>query len=174
MGGWRGRRFDGGRASTRRRAFAISGLAALALGATGCGVEEHANDPRPQAPTRVSVTLNQDGVTVEPSRIAIGPNPNEQIPQNRNTDQPAVRSDAPLIVAFVASNLTDRDSRLELRGVGREATSKPWVGHGAVSMQASLPTGTYVLTAAGVPGAKPARLTVGPYRYSSENDLLLP
>jgi hypothetical protein len=48
------------------------------------------------------------------------------------------------------------------------------VSHGNVSMQASLPTGTYVLTAAGVPDAKPARLTVGPYRYSSKNDLLLP
>ena len=113
-------------------------------------------------------------VTVEPSRVGFGPEPDQQIPQNRNASQPQVRSNEPLIVAFVASNLTDRDSRLEVRGAGREATSKAWVEHGNVTMQATLPAGTYLLRAAGVPAAEPARFTVGPYRYSSENELLLP
>ncbi len=146
----------------------------LALAAAGCGVEEHANEPRPQPSTRVSVTLNSEGVTVEPSRVGIGPEPTQQIPQNRHAEQPQIRSDAPLSVTFVATNLTAVDSRLEVRGAGREATSRPWVGHGNVSMQAALPAGTYLLTAADVPGARPARFTVGPFRTSSQNDLLLP
>lgn len=163
----------GGRRGRRARA-AVVGLAALSLLLAGCGVEERVNDPRPQPPTRVSVTLNSDGVTVEPSRVGIGPEPDQQLPQNRNVEQPQRDTDDPLVVAFVATNLTDSDARLELRGMGVERTSKLWVAHGNVSMQAALPTGRYVLTAPGIPGAKPARLTVGPYRYSSENDLLLP
>ena len=146
----------------------------LALAAAGCGVEETANEARPQPPTRVSVVLNEGAVMVQPGRIAIGPEPNQQIPQNRNVDQPEVRSDAPLNVAFVATNLTDFDSRLEVRGEGREAISKIWVANGSVSLLANLPTGSYELTAADVPGAKPGRLVVGPYRTSSEDDVLFP
>jgi hypothetical protein len=41
-------------------------------------------------------------------------------------------------------------------------------------MQTSLRPGTYTISAAGFPGTKPARLTVGSYRASSENDVLLP
>jgi hypothetical protein len=149
-------------------------LGALALGAAGCGVEEHANEPRPQPPTRVSVAISEDAVTVQPSRIAIGPEPSQQIPQNRNAGQPAVDSDAPLDVVLVAANLTDSNSFLEIRGRGREARSKPLVANGNISMLTALPTGIYAVRAAGIPGARPGRLVVGPFRTSSENDILLP
>jgi hypothetical protein len=161
--------------SRRGRRTLVCALGALAaLTAAGCGVDEHANEPRPQPSTRVSVTVGEDEVRVNPGRIAVGPERSQQIPPNVDTEQPQVRSNAPVEVILVASNLTDADSRLEVRGAGASKTSKPLVPHGAVTLQAQLTTGVYSVRAAGVPGAKPGRLVVGPYRTSSENDLLLP
>lgn len=166
MGRWRGRRAP---------ACAFGTLAvAAALTASGCGAEEHANEPRPQPPTRVSVTVGDDAITVQPGRIAIGPEPAQQIPQNVDAGQPQVDSDAPLDIVIVAANLTDTDSKLEVRGRGTEATSQLLAANAAVTMQAQLATGVYTVTAADIPGAKPGRLAVGPYRTSSENDVLLP
>jgi hypothetical protein len=142
--------------------------------AAGCGSESHVNNPRPQPPTRVSVTVTEDAITLQPRRIAIGPEPTQQIPQNQHAGQPSVRSKEPLNVAFVTANLTKFDSKLEVRGPRAQATSLPLVAHGAVTLLAGLPTGVYTLTAADIPGAAPVRLTVGPYRSSSENDVLLP
>lgn len=151
----------------------VCALSAPALLAAGCGVQEHANEARPQPPTRVSVVVNEDQVTVQPPRIAFGPEPQQQIPQNQHTSQPQVRSNAPLSVTFVAANLTEHESRLEVRGQ-RNLSSKRLVASGNISLQAGLPTGVYTVSAADVPSAKPAKLVVGPYRSSSENDVLLP
>jgi hypothetical protein len=91
-----------------------------------------------------------------------------------HASQPPVRSKAPLNVVFVAANLTDVDSRLEVRGQGRDFTSKPLYRNSNITLQTILPTGVYEVSAADIPGAKPAKLVVGPYRTSSENDVLLP
>lgn len=149
-------------------------LGALALLGAGCGASEHANDPRPQAPTRVSVAIGDGAITVQPPRIAIGPEPTQQIPQNQHAKQPAVHTDGPLNVVFVAANLTDVDSRLEVRGNGKDLSSEPLYANAGVTLQAILPTGVYRVGAADIPGAKPAKLVVGPYRTSSQNDVLLP
>jgi hypothetical protein len=173
MGGWRGRRpFAAPRFAPA--ALSLCVLAALAVAGTGCGPEEHVNDPRPQPPTRVSVAISEGSTTVQPPRIAIGPEPTQQIPQNQHAGQPPVRSKVPLDVVFVAANLTDVDSHLEIRGNGKDFTSEPLFANASVTLQATLPTGTYRVRAAGIPGAKSATLVVGPYRSSSENDLLLP
>lgn len=152
----------------------VSLLAAIALLVSGCGAEERVNDPRPQPPTRVSVVINDDEVIVQPRRIAIGPEPTQQIPQNVHAGQPEIDSDAPLQVVLVAANLTDFDSRLELRGDSVDRASENLVANGNISMQTMLPTGVYSVRAADIPGAEPGKLVVGPYRTSSENDLLLP
>jgi hypothetical protein len=152
----------------------VCALAAVALIGAGCGASEHVNDPRPQPPTRVSVAIADGAVTVQPPRIAIGPEPTQQIPQNQHAGQPPLRSDAPLNVVFVAANLTSVDSRLEVRGHGKSLSSRPLFANANVTLQAILPTGVYRVSAAGIPGAKPAELRVGPYRSSSKNDLLLP
>jgi len=149
-------------------------VGAFALAAGGCGAEEHVNEPRPQPPTRVSVTVADGAITVEPARIAIGPEPTQQLPQNQHAGQPPVRSNAPLDVVLVAANLTDVDSHLELRGKGKDLASEPLVANGAVTLQTSLPTGSYRISAADVPGAKTGTLVVGPVRTSSKNDVLLP
>jgi hypothetical protein len=148
-------------------------LVALALLSAGCGAQEHANEPRPQPPTRVSVTVTPRAITVQPPRIAVGPEPKQQIPQNQHVSQPQVRSKAPVDVVFVAANLTDFDSKLEVRGP-KDFKSGALVANGNGSLLAALPTGVYKVSAADIPSAKPVSFTVGPYRDSSQNDLLLP
>jgi hypothetical protein len=148
-------------------------VAALGLLAAGCGSESHPNEHRPQPPTRVSVTVTPKAITVQPPRIAIGPEPSQQIPQNQHASQPQVRSKAPVNVVFVTANLTDFNSKLEVRGP-KNAKSGALVANGNNSLLAALPTGVYEVSAADIPSAKPVRFTVGPYRSSSENDLLLP
>jgi hypothetical protein len=160
--------------SGRGRAFAAGCVvAALGLVAAGCGAEEHPNEHRPQPPTRISVTVTPKAITVQPPRIAFGPEPSQQIPQNQHAGQPQVKSTAPVDVVFVSANLTDFDSKLEVRGP-KDVKSDNLVANGNNSLLASLPTGVYEVSAADIPGAKPVRFSVGPYRSSSENDLLLP
>lgn len=160
--------------SGRGRAFA-AGCVVVALGAlaAGCGSEEHPNEHRPQPPTRVSVTVTSKAITVQPPRIAVGPEPSQQIPQNQHASQPQVRSKAPVDVVFVTANLTNFNSKLEVRGP-KNAKSGALVANGNNSLLAELPTGVYEVSAADIPSAKPVRFTVGPYRSSSENDLLQP
>jgi hypothetical protein len=64
--------------------------------------------------------------------------------------------------------------RLELRGGGKEFSSEPLYANSNVTLPTILPTGVYMVSAADIPGAKPTKLVVGPFRSSSENDLLLP
>jgi hypothetical protein len=158
----------------RLKATLACALGALALLSAGCGATERTTEARPQPPTRVSVTVSEDAVAVQPKRIAFGPEPTQQIPQNQHARQPPVRSKAPLDVVLVAANLTRTGSHLEVRGEGKSATSRPLVPSGNVTLQTVLPAGVYRVSAAGIPGAKPAMLAVGPYRSSSENDVLLP
>ncbi len=165
-----------GRGRGRRRRPAVAAccaLGALALASAGCGAEEHPNEPRPQPPTRVSVTVTPRSITVQPPRVAFGPDPTQQIPQNQHAGQPRVHTKAPLDVVFVAANFTPAESKLIVHGP-ESATSKRLVSNGNVSLLAALPTGAYTVSAAGVPGAKAARFVVGPYRSSSQNDVLLP
>lgn len=156
-----------------RRAAIACVAGALALTALGCGAEERTNDPRPQVASRVSVTISDSGIRVQPGGIAFGPDKYQQIPQNQNETQPPIRTDAPQTLIFVVTNQTDSDSRLEIRGP-EDVSSGPMVANSPGNFQTSLPTGVYTVSAADVPGAGSARFAVGPYRASSENDVLLP
>jgi hypothetical protein len=150
---------------------------AVALGAlaflVGCGAVERTNDPRPSPAVRVSVTVSPSAVTVQPQVIGIGPDRTQQTPQNVHSPQPPIRTHAPLTVAFVSANLTDISTRLEIRGP-KDAVSGPLVANGNGTLQVDLPTGVYTVTAADMPRAKPGRLAIGPFRASSQNDVLLP
>jgi hypothetical protein len=145
----------------------------LALSALGCGAEEHANVPRPSPPVRVNVAIHSGSITVTPSKVALGPEKSKLIEQNEDQPQPAIDTDKPLTVVFVSANLTPTDTKLEIRGP-KSATSGPLVANGNGSYQTALPTGRYTVAAADIPGAEPARFLVGPYRASSQNDVLLP
>jgi hypothetical protein len=157
----------------RARAAAAGAFAALALIVAGCGAQSHPNEQRPQVALRVSVTITPKAVTVLPTRIGFGPDRTQQIPQNQNHAQPPIKTKAPLTTVIVTANQTTTDSHLELRGP-RDASSGPILANSPGTMQTALPTGTYTIAAADIPGARPGKLTVGPYRASSQNDVLLP
>lgn len=147
----------------------LIGAAVLA----GCGAEQYANEQRPQVSTRVSVTIGPNGVIVDPGRVAFGPEKFQQIPQNQNHPQPPIKTKAPLDVTFVAANQTTRDSQLVIRGA-TNATSEPVLANSPGTFQVDLPTGIYTVSARGIPGGRSDRLAVGPFRASSQNDVLLP
>lgn len=148
-------------------------IGALALAAAGCGASSHPNEPRPQAPTRVSVTIAPGAISVLPGRIGVGPDRSQQIPQNQNHKQPPIHTNAPLTVVFVTSNQTRADSKLEIHGP-KDASSGTVYANSPGTFQVNLPAGDYTIAAAEAPGATPGKLVVGNYRASSENDVLLP
>lgn len=157
----------------RARAVACA-FGLLALVAAGCGAESHPNDQRPQVATRVSVTITPKAVTVQPLSVGNGPARTQQVPQNQNHAQPGIRDDdTPLTVAIVVANQTRSDSRLEIRGPVDDR-SGPILAGSPGTLQTDLPAGTYTIAAADIPGARPGKLVIGPYRASSQNDVLLP
>jgi hypothetical protein len=158
----------------RARAAVAGLIGVLALAASGCGAQTHPNDPRPQVALRVSVTITPNAVTVQPAAVGVGPAQTQQIPQNENHGQPAIRNDdRPLTVSIVTANQTRSGTKLEIRGP-RDVSSVPIPAGSPATLQTDLSTGTYVFAAAGIPGARPGKLVVGPYRASSQNDVLLP
>ena len=157
-----------------RAKVAVAGvIGALTLAVAGCGAESHPNEPRPQVSIHVAVTITPKAVTVQPGSIGVGPTRTQQIPQNQNHAQPSIRTDAPLNTVLVVANQTAVDSHLEIRGP-KDASSGPIYARSPGTLQTELPTGTYVIVAAGIPSARPGKLVVGPYRASSKNDVLLP
>ena len=157
----------------RAKAAVVAAIGALALAATGCGAQSHTNDPRPQVALQVSVTINPGQVLVQPRAIAVNGARTQQIPQNQNHAQPLIRTNGAATVKIIASNQTDSEARLEISGPS-SATSGPIPGRSPGTLQTDLKTGTYTVAVQGVPGARPGKLVIGPYRASSENDVLLP
>jgi len=158
----------------RARAVAIACLtgAALLL-AAGCGESRQANEQRPNVSTRVSVTINRGEVLVQPTKIGIEAEKFQEIPQNQEHPEPPIKTKAPLDVVFVAANQTPTDTKLRIRGP-KEAESETVFARSPGTFQVSLPAGSYTVAVAGMPEARPAHLTVGRYRASSQNDVLLP
>ena len=149
-------------------------LAVLAVLAAGCGAESHPNDQRPEPPLRVSVTITPKAVTVQPATVGAGPARTQQIPQNQNHQQPEIKGDrGPLTVSVVIANQTRSGSRLEIRGP-RDVSSVAIPPGSPATLQTDLPTGTYAFGAANLATARPGKLVVGPFRASSQNDVLLP
>jgi hypothetical protein len=156
-----------------RGAGIVALIATMALLAGGCGESRHPNEQRPQVSTRVSVTINPGEVVVQPVKVAFGPERTQEIPQNQNHPEPPIRTKAPLSVTLVAANQTTKDTQLKIRGA-KEAESPTVFAHSPGTYQVDLPTGSYTISAVGMPGARPAHLTIGAYRASSQNDVLLP
>jgi hypothetical protein len=156
----------------RAKAAVAGVVGVLALAVAGCGAESHPNDPRPQVAIHVAITITPRALTVEPTKIGVGPARTQQIPQNQNHPQPPIDSKGPLTVTLVAANQTGTNSHLVIRGP-KDASSGPILAHSPGTFQTALPTGAYVIAAAGI-DARPAKLIVGPFRASSKNDVLLP
>lgn len=160
----------------RARAAGVGALVlvACALAVAGCGASSHPNEQRPALSTRISVVIQPDQVIVQPGRIGEGPEESQQIPQNEGQPQPRIRGDErPMAVTIVAANQTGEDARLVIRGA-REWKPGPVFARSPATFQTALPTGDYTVVAADVDGARPGHFTVGPYRASSQDDLLTP
>ncbi len=151
----------------------LAGLAGVAVLVVGCGESRHANEQRPQVSTRVSVTINRKEVIVQPTKIAFGPERNQQIPQNQDHPQPPIKTRKPLDVTLVVANQTPTETPLRIRGE-KEAESGTIYARSPGTFGVELPAGSYTIAAANMPEARPAHLTVGSYRASSQNDVLLP
>jgi hypothetical protein len=160
--------------SGRARAAAVAGLLAALTLLVGCGESRHANEQRPQVSTRVSVIILGEKMIVQPGRIAFGPEKTQQIPQNQDHPQPPTHGNGPLNVTFVVANQTAQDATVQVLRRSRELRGAKIFAHSPGSFQVDLAAGTYVISAAGMPKARPAHLTVGTYRASSQNDVLLP
>ena len=111
---------------------------------------------------------------VQPTKVAFGPEVNQEIPQNQDHPEPPLKRKGPLDVTFVTANQTPTDLRLKIRSADKEAKSKTVFARSPGLFQVDLPTGAYTISAIGLPEARPARLTVGSYRASSQNDVLTP
>lgn len=149
---------------------------AAVLGAAllvGCGESRHANEPRPQVSTRISVTINPKQLIVQPTKVAVAAEPNQEVEQNEGNPAPPIKTKAPLDLTVVAANQTPKDTKLKITGA-KDGESDTIYAHSPGTFGFTLPTGSYTISAVGMPQAGSAHLTVGSYRESSQNDLLLP
>jgi hypothetical protein len=141
------------------RTLTIAALSATVLAIVGCGGASggYDNASRPPAVLTISIALNEARVAVAPARIGAGP--------------------AVLLIA----NQSGRSREVMLTApagasrscVEADASSGPISPQSTARVQLPLVEGTCMV---GVRGAtlRPARLTVGPPRPSSQQDLLQP
>lgn len=124
------------------------GLLVAAISVAGCGAEEFPNDPRPPAPVELSGKVDNNRVTVVPSRTGAG------------------------LAVFTITNQSTDDVQLAFSGPNRAETAEIPAG-GVDTLQFELQTGEYAIEPS-VPTISAATMTVGAKRPSARNDLLLP
>jgi len=157
----------------RVRALAVAAVLGAALIA-GCGESRHANEQRPNVSTRVSVTINDKELIVQPTKVGAEAERTQEIPQNEDHAEPPIKTKAPLDLTIVAANQTATDTELKITGSGKNQESDTVYAHSPGTFGFNLPAGSYTISAVEMPEARPAHLTVGSYRASSQNDVLLP
>ena len=140
-----------GRASGRGRQATLAALGILAAASlAACGSKDFPNDPRAPSPIDVSAKVDSQKVQVSPTKFGAG------------------------LVTFTVANLSDSPIRLEVSGTKKKAASQPIQPGMPGNLQVQLPQGDYQVTAGPGARARPAAITVGTERKSSQNKLLLP
>jgi hypothetical protein len=136
------------------RVRACAGLAIAAVLLAGCGKEDFKNEAR--APIREALTgvIQDDEVTVSPSKLGAGP------------------------VEITISNQTDSVHSITLEGESIIERQGPVAPGDTTTIQKTLEPGSYEVKAGSekaVPREiRPAVLTIGKQRQNSNNDVLLP
>jgi len=136
------------------RIRACAGLAIAAVIAAGCGEDDFKNEAR--APIREALTgvIQDDEVTVSPSKIGAGP------------------------VEITISNQTDAEHSITLEGESIVERQGPVAPGDTTTIQKTLAPGSYEVKAGSekaVPREiRPAILKIGKERKNSNNELLLP
>jgi hypothetical protein len=137
---------------TRIRACAAAALAAVLL--AGCGEDDFKNEAR--APVREALTgvIQDDAVTVSPSKIGAGP------------------------VEITISNQTDSNRSITLEGKSIIERAGPVAPGDTATLQKTLEPGSYEVKAGSAKAVRqeirPAILRIGKERKNSNNELLLP
>jgi len=124
-------------------------LAAVALLLGACGEDDFPNDPRPPSPVELTAAIDDRSVSISPRTLGAG------------------------LVNVTVSNQTGEPTRLTLEGPETATTNEIPPG-GTGTVKANLPEGEYEALAGAEFDIKPAQLTVGPDRPTSQNDLLQP
>jgi hypothetical protein len=142
----------------QRRALVVATAGAMvALAIAGCGGddESYANRPRPPAPINIVASIANDGITVSPRRFGAGP------------------------ITVLVTNQTGAAQRLTLESVdpigegpGIAQETSPINPRDTARLSADVRPGRYRLHVDG--DIRAARLTVGPRRPTSQNELLMP
>jgi hypothetical protein len=130
-------------------------FAAVAAVAAGCGDEDFENEPRPPVPMELTGVIQDDKVTVSPSRnIGAGP------------------------FVITISNQTDADRTITLEGESITEEVGPVEPLETATIQRTLAPGSYEVKAGSTKAMPrkiaPALLDIGAERKSSSGDLLLP
>jgi hypothetical protein len=137
----------------RARATTAAVLAAGVVVA-GCGDEDFANEPRPPVPVELTGVIQDDAVTVSPSRIGAGP------------------------LLITISNQTRHQATITLEGASIRERVGPVRALETATIQRTLAPGLYEVRAGSdvaLPREiRPAELEIGRERESSSSDLLLP
>jgi hypothetical protein len=120
----------------------------------GCGEEDFANEPRPPVPVELTGVVQDDAVTISPSRIGAGP------------------------VMITISNQTQHDTTITLEGTSTRTRVGPVAPLDTTTIQRTLDPGLYEVRAGSKVALRreirPAELEIGRERRSSSNELLLP
>jgi hypothetical protein len=130
-------------------------LAAACVIAGGCGEEDFENRPRPPVTMELSGVIQDDEVTVSPSRnIGAGP------------------------FLITIANETDAEHTVTLEGESISEETGPVAAGGTVTIQRTLAPGIYEVRAGSERAQRrriaPAELDIGEERKSSSGELLLP
>jgi hypothetical protein len=137
------------------RARGVAIFAAVAAFAAGCGDEDFENEPRPPVPVELTGVIQDDKVTVSPSRnIGAGP------------------------FVITISNQTDANRTITLEGESIVEEVGPVEPLETATIQRTLAPGSYEVRAGSMKALRkkiaPALLDIGAERKSSSSDLLLP
>jgi hypothetical protein len=129
--------------------------AVAALSAAGCGEDDFENQPRPPVPMELTGVIQEDKVTVSPSRnIGAGP------------------------FVITISNQTDSEHTVTLEGESIQEQVGPVAPLDTATIQRTLAPGTYEVKAGSRRAVKreiaPASLDIGAERKNSNSELLLP
>jgi hypothetical protein len=132
----------------RRSPLALAGIAVL-VPVAGCGGEDHPNVPRAPSPIEVTAKVDESAVDVSPNEFGAG------------------------LVVMTISNQSEDPVQIGVEGptAGEASMIEP----GSVgNFKFNFEQGDYEVSPGDESRARPAVLTVGPERASSQNELLLP
>jgi hypothetical protein len=139
----------------RVRGVATFAVALVAATAAGCGEDDFENEPRPPVPMELTGVIQEDKLTVSPSRnIGAGP------------------------FTILISNQTETEHTVTLEGGSIQEQVGPVAPDDTVEIKRTLAPGSYEVSAGSARAVRreiqPAVLDIGEERKSSSNELLLP